>query len=90
MLSNMHICQLPDMGMVCLILFASHSLLQDETALIWYSHKKEKFLRLSSVSKVIPGQRTVSLLLSELNINIFLAGITILAVDIKRSVCILQ
>ncbi|KAJ1284972.1 hypothetical protein BS78_03G245700 [Paspalum vaginatum] len=30
----------------------------DETALIWYSHKKEKFLRLSSVSKVIPGQRT--------------------------------
>jgi hypothetical protein len=67
MLSNMHICQLPDMGMVCLILFGSHSLLQDETTLIWYSHKKEKFLRLSSVSKVIPGQRTVSLLLSELN-----------------------
>ncbi|KAL6840503.1 hypothetical protein ACP4OV_030313 [Aristida adscensionis] len=30
----------------------------DETTLIWYSHKKEKFLRLSSVSKVIPGQRT--------------------------------
>jgi len=30
----------------------------DETALIWYSHKREKFLRLSSVSKVIPGQRT--------------------------------
>uniref|UniRef100_A0A0E0JMX1 FYVE-type domain-containing protein n=1 Tax=Oryza punctata TaxID=4537 RepID=A0A0E0JMX1_ORYPU len=31
---------------------------QDETSLIWYSHKKEKFLRLSSVTKIIPGQRT--------------------------------
>ncbi|KAL5222691.1 hypothetical protein ABZP36_027404 [Zizania latifolia] len=30
----------------------------DETSLIWYSHKKEKFLRLSSVTKIIPGQRT--------------------------------
>ncbi|CAO1947833.1 unnamed protein product [Urochloa humidicola] len=30
----------------------------DETTLIWYSHKREKFLRLSSISKVIPGQRT--------------------------------
>ncbi|XP_062180342.1 PH, RCC1 and FYVE domains-containing protein 1-like [Phragmites australis] len=30
----------------------------DETSLIWYSRKKEKFLRLCSVSKVIPGQRT--------------------------------
>ncbi|OEL22807.1 putative E3 ubiquitin-protein ligase HERC1 [Dichanthelium oligosanthes] len=33
-------------------------LASDETSLIWYSHKREKFLRLSSVSKVIPGQRT--------------------------------
>jgi hypothetical protein len=90
MLSHMHICQLPDIGMLCLTLFASPSLLQDETALIWYSHKKEKFLRLSSVSKVIPGQRTVSLLLSVLNNNNFLAGITIPAVDIKRRACILQ
>ncbi|XP_052140478.1 PH, RCC1 and FYVE domains-containing protein 1-like isoform X1 [Oryza glaberrima] len=31
---------------------------QDETSLIWFSHKKEKFLRLSSVTKIIPGQRT--------------------------------
>ena len=30
----------------------------DETALVWYSHSKEKCLRLSSVSKIIPGQRT--------------------------------
>lgn len=30
----------------------------DETALVWYSHNKEKCLRLSSVSKIIPGQRT--------------------------------
>ncbi|EEC71342.1 hypothetical protein OsI_03406 [Oryza sativa Indica Group] len=30
----------------------------DETSLIWFSHKKEKFLRLSSVTKIIPGQRT--------------------------------
>ncbi|KAG0539071.1 hypothetical protein BDA96_03G291000 [Sorghum bicolor] len=36
----------------------SFRLSSDETTLIWYSHKKEKFLRLSSVSKVIPGQRT--------------------------------
>lgn len=59
------------MGMLSLILFVSHFLLQDETALIWYSHKREKFLRLSSVSKVIPGQRTVCSLLSELNMEIF-------------------
>ncbi|KAL6849003.1 hypothetical protein ACP4OV_021586 [Aristida adscensionis] len=31
----------------------------DETTLIWYSHNKEKCLGLSSVSKIIPGQRTV-------------------------------
>uniref|UniRef100_A0A0D3GAE3 FYVE-type domain-containing protein n=1 Tax=Oryza barthii TaxID=65489 RepID=A0A0D3GAE3_9ORYZ len=30
----------------------------DENTLVWYSHNKEKCLRLSSVSKVIPGQRT--------------------------------
>ncbi|RCV26929.1 hypothetical protein SETIT_5G285000v2 [Setaria italica] len=33
-------------------------LASDETTLIWFSHKREKFLRLSSISKVIPGQRT--------------------------------
>lgn len=30
----------------------------DETTLVWYSHSKEKCLKLSSVSKIIPGQRT--------------------------------
>uniref|UniRef100_A0ACD5TE69 Uncharacterized protein n=2 Tax=Avena sativa TaxID=4498 RepID=A0ACD5TE69_AVESA len=30
----------------------------DETVLVWYSHSKEKCLRLSAVSKIIPGQRT--------------------------------
>jgi hypothetical protein len=34
--------------------------LQDETVLVWYSHSKEKCLKLSAVSKIIPGQRTVS------------------------------
>jgi len=32
----------------------------DETTLVWYSHSKEKCLVLSSVSRIIPGQRTVS------------------------------
>ena len=36
------------------------SALQDETTLVWYSHSKEKCLVLSSVSRIIPGQRTVS------------------------------
>uniref|UniRef100_I1N357 FYVE-type domain-containing protein n=1 Tax=Glycine max TaxID=3847 RepID=I1N357_SOYBN len=31
----------------------------DETTLIWISHKKERNLKLSSVSRIIPGQRTV-------------------------------
>ncbi|PIA33140.1 hypothetical protein AQUCO_04200118v1 [Aquilegia coerulea] len=30
----------------------------DETALIWYSHGEEKNLKIASVSKIIPGQRT--------------------------------
>lgn len=34
---------------------------QDESLLIWYSGKEEKHLKLSQVSKIIPGQRTVSL-----------------------------
>lgn len=33
---------------------------QDETTLIWYSHGEERNLKLSSVSRIIPGQRTVS------------------------------
>lgn len=33
---------------------------QDESVLIWYSGKDEKQLKLSQVSKIIPGQRTVS------------------------------
>nr|CAB3464573.1 unnamed protein product [Digitaria exilis] len=32
--------------------------LQDETTLVWYSHSKEKYLVLSSVCRIIPGQRT--------------------------------
>jgi len=64
----------------------------DETALIWYSHKREKFLRLSSVSKVIPGQRTVCLLLSELNVKILLASIYIASTtaDMVRGACKVQ
>uniref|UniRef100_A0A804Q510 Regulator of chromosome condensation (RCC1) family protein n=1 Tax=Zea mays TaxID=4577 RepID=A0A804Q510_MAIZE len=30
----------------------------DETSLVWYSHSKVKYLVLSSVSRIIPGQRT--------------------------------
>ncbi|XP_043695915.1 PH, RCC1 and FYVE domains-containing protein 1-like [Telopea speciosissima] len=30
----------------------------DETTLIWYSHGEERNLKLSSVSRIIPGQRT--------------------------------
>lgn len=35
---------------------------QDESVLIWYSGKKEKQLKLSQVTRIIPGQRTVSVL----------------------------
>ncbi|KAI6694119.1 hypothetical protein NL676_021829 [Syzygium grande] len=31
---------------------------QDETTLIWYSHGEERTLKLASVSRIIPGQRT--------------------------------
>ena len=34
--------------------------LQDESVLIWFSAKEEKHLRLSHVSRIMPGQRTVS------------------------------
>ena len=37
---------------------------QDETMLIWYTGKVEKQLRLNQVSRIIPGQRTVSMYLS--------------------------
>lgn len=33
---------------------------QDENALIWYSGEEEERLWLSTVSRIIPGQRTVS------------------------------
>ncbi|KAJ3678505.1 hypothetical protein LUZ60_002308 [Juncus effusus] len=36
----------------------SFRLSSDESALIWYSHKKEKSIKLSTVKKIIPGQRT--------------------------------
>ena len=32
---------------------------QDESVLVWYSGKDEKQLKISQVSKIIPGQRTV-------------------------------
>lgn len=35
---------------------------QDESMLIWYYGKDEKHLELCNVTKIIPGQRTVSLL----------------------------
>lgn len=35
---------------------------QDENALIWYSGREEKKLWLSTVSRIIPGQRTVSII----------------------------
>ena len=85
-------CNCLTWGCCCLTLLVSHFLLQDETALIWYSHKREKFLRLSSVSKVIPGQRTVCLLLSELNGKILLASIYIASTtaDMVRGACKVQ
>ncbi|GAB4850889.1 hypothetical protein Ancab_030190 [Ancistrocladus abbreviatus] len=38
--------------------FRPFRLSTDETTLIWYSHGEERNLKLSSVSKIIPGQRT--------------------------------
>ncbi|KAL2325740.1 hypothetical protein Fmac_024798 [Flemingia macrophylla] len=38
--------------------FCSFRLSSDETKLIWISHGKEKSLKLSTVSHIIPGQRT--------------------------------
>jgi hypothetical protein len=37
--------------------------MQDELSLIWFSSSEERSLKLSSVSKIIPGQRTVRILL---------------------------
>lgn len=34
-------------------------ILQDETSLIWISSSGERNLKLASVSRIIPGQRTV-------------------------------
>lgn len=36
---------------------------QDESVLIWFSGKEEKHLKLSHVSRIISGQRTVSFFL---------------------------
>jgi len=36
-------------------------LFQDESVLIWFSGKEEKRLKLTNVSRIISGQRTVSL-----------------------------
>ncbi|KAJ8434833.1 hypothetical protein Cgig2_022112 [Carnegiea gigantea] len=38
--------------------FSDRDIEQDERALIWLSHGEEKSLRLSTVSRIIPGQRT--------------------------------
>lgn len=38
--------------------FCPFRLSNDEASLIWYSGKEEKQLRLSSVSRIVPGQRT--------------------------------
>ncbi|KAJ7954705.1 Regulator of chromosome condensation (RCC1) family with FYVE zinc finger domain [Quillaja saponaria] len=38
--------------------FRPFRLSADETTLIWYSHGEERTLKLSSVSRIIPGQRT--------------------------------
>ncbi|XVE65829.1 hypothetical protein DITRI_Ditri08aG0030600 [Diplodiscus trichospermus] len=38
--------------------FRAFRLSPDETALLWLSHGEEKNLKLSSVSRIIPGQRT--------------------------------
>lgn len=35
---------------------------QDESTLIWYYGKDEKQLELRQVSRIIPGQRTVSMI----------------------------
>ncbi|XP_010246209.1 PREDICTED: uncharacterized protein LOC104589558 isoform X2 [Nelumbo nucifera] len=42
--------------------FCPFRLSTDEKLLIWYSGKEEKQLRLTSVTKIIPGQRTVNFL----------------------------
>ncbi|CAN8324471.1 unnamed protein product [Cochlearia groenlandica] len=38
--------------------FRSFRLLPDETTLVWLSHGEEKELKLSTVSRILPGQRT--------------------------------
>ncbi|KAG9442490.1 hypothetical protein H6P81_018344 [Aristolochia fimbriata] len=40
--------------------FCPFRLSPDEKILIWFSGKEEKHLKLSSVSKIVPGQRTVN------------------------------
>ncbi|XP_057415182.1 PH, RCC1 and FYVE domains-containing protein 1 isoform X3 [Lotus japonicus] len=40
--------------------FCPFRLSNDESLLLWYSGKEEKQLRLSTVSKIIPGQRTAT------------------------------
>ncbi|THU52032.1 hypothetical protein C4D60_Mb06t37320 [Musa balbisiana] len=31
---------------------------QDETTLVWFSHKKERAIKLASITRIVPGQRT--------------------------------
>lgn len=46
--------------------YAWACLFQDESTLIWFSDKEEKHLKLSRVSRIISGQRTVSFLLNNI------------------------
>ncbi|BBG96538.1 Regulator of chromosome condensation family with FYVE zinc finger domain [Prunus dulcis] len=39
--------------------FCPFRLSNDESSLIWYSGKEEKYVKLSHVSRIIPGQRTI-------------------------------
>jgi len=46
--------------MSILLILMVLAFLQDETTLVWFSHKKERNLKLDSITRIIPGQRTVS------------------------------
>lgn len=46
--------------LLTVLFVVSFFFLKDENAIIWYSGSQEKQLNLNQVSKIIPGQRTVS------------------------------
>ncbi|KAL0414303.1 UNVERIFIED_CONTAM: PH, RCC1 and FYVE domains-containing protein 1 [Sesamum radiatum] len=53
--------------------FCTFRLSPDETTLIWYSHGAERNLMLSSVSRIIPGQRTICK--DKVETEVWLAGL---------------